>query len=519
MPPTKTPTSSLSGSHATCFSLLYLTAITVTATELLAKRVWYRTLAGIQRIFSRSGPPETSTIRPSPRLPVEILEMIIAHLIYDKSSLLACSLTCYSWYIVTVHHLHHTLITRAYFWDRVLWEKYKGPKWPKPLRNVHKAGLLPLVKKLHIFGARFINPPIFSPKRLSWCTLRHFTSFTNVQELGIDYLDITSFMPRIQRYFGCFLPTVHSLALREPIGSRRQIIYFIGLFKHLEDLKILYDENYRRSEPEPAHDPTLVPPFVPPLRGRLTVTCFTRVDVLEEMITLFGGIRFRYMHLFDVVGMQLLLGACAETLETLRLYPTDPRGKEHSLNGFQMLTDGFTGASSIRDFDLSRNRILRTLEVASPGAVSSALYRNGSLDTATGPFAYALSTITSPVFTEIIAIFRDYDFQGVGPPWTHSVLVCRLSPAEIAKEALWFDWRFRVFQAMRRIRDFQLVLCVNTWGPVGEYTVGVLKRAVAAEKVKRRFDDTYIEPLVVYSPRGDRPQKMECCCSPSWIPL
>ena len=74
--------------------------------------------------------------------------------------------------------------------------------------------------------------------------------------------------------------------------------------------------------------------------------------------------------------------------------------------------------------------------------------------------------------------------------------------------------RFRVFQAMREIRDFQLVLCVDAWDAVGEYAMGVAKRAVAAEKAKRRFDDTYVEPLVVYSPRGPRPQKMESWCSP-----
>ena len=34
------------------------------------------------------------------------------------------------------------------------------------------------------------------------------------------------------------------------------------------------------------------------------------------------------MDLFFVHGMRLLLDACAETLETLRLYPNDPRGEE-----------------------------------------------------------------------------------------------------------------------------------------------------------------------------------------------
>ena len=49
---------------------------------------------------------------------------------------------------------------------------------------------------------------------------------------------------------------------------------------------------------------------------------------MRDMITLFGGLRFRCMDLFRVKCVQLLLGACAETLETLWLYPTDLCGGE-----------------------------------------------------------------------------------------------------------------------------------------------------------------------------------------------
>jgi hypothetical protein len=311
-----------------------LIMITVAVTELPVKRVWYRTLASIRRMISRSASPETSTTGPSyiTRLPAEILKMIIDHLICDSCTLLACSLTCYSWYIIVAPHIHHTLVTKTH-----PWYADTDPKWPKPLRNMHIVGLLPFVKKFHIRGAGVCGTPTFSPKLLSWCTLYHFTALTNVQELGIDYLDIPSFIPRIRWYFGHFSLTVRSLALREPKGSRRQIIYFIGIFKHLEDLKLIYDKV--DSQDEPAEDPTLVPPFIPPLRGRLTVVRLPRARILKDMIELFGGIRFRYMDLFNVVGTRLLLDACAETLETLRLYPSDPRGKELSLNGLRMRTD------------------------------------------------------------------------------------------------------------------------------------------------------------------------------------
>ena len=112
MPPKQTPTSSLSGSHAAYFSSSYLTTVTATATELFAKRVLYRTLARIGKMRSGGGvSPETSTTHNSPttRLPLEVAETIVAHLAYDKSSLRACALKCYSWYITAVPYLHRAL--------------------------------------------------------------------------------------------------------------------------------------------------------------------------------------------------------------------------------------------------------------------------------------------------------------------------------------------------------------------------------------------------------------------------
>lgn len=175
----------------------------------------------------------------------------------------------------------------------------------------------------------------------------------------MDYLDVPSFIPRIWRYFGYFLPTLRSLALREPKGSRRQIVYFIGLFEYLEGLKFLYDSVY--SQEELTGDQTLVLPFVPPPRGQLTATHFTGVGLLEDMVHLFGGIRFRRMDLCNVDGMRLLY-ACAETLETLQLYSTDPRGKEPFLDIVQVPAGSFAARSSRRDVDLSRTVSFRDLD-------------------------------------------------------------------------------------------------------------------------------------------------------------
>ena len=72
---------------------------------------------------------------------------------------------------------------------------------------------------------------------------------------------------------------------------------------------------------------TLVPPFTPPLRGWLRVEFFTGVSFSKTMIDMFGGIRSRHVDLHRVDGMSLLLGAYAERLETLRLYPNYPRSQ------------------------------------------------------------------------------------------------------------------------------------------------------------------------------------------------
>ena len=317
--PLKTPTSSLSGSYSACFLSLYLTAVSATVLELRFKRVLYRTLAIVWKIYSRGVSLETSTTHRSPaaRLPLEVVEIIIAYLRYDTHSLRACTLTCYSWYIAAVPHLHHTLTTSIYSWDR-------KTRWPNPIRYTHMLGLLPLVKEFRV-RERYDE---LSPKRFNCCILRQFSALTNVQKLEIGRLDIPSFMPRIQRYFRHFLPTVQSLVLGEPEGSRRQIIYFIGLFQNLQDLEFYDRLGFREG---PGGDSTLIPAFVPPLRGWLRLLHFNDADLLKDMIDLFGGIRFRYMNLYQVHGMRSLLHACATTLECVVFDLTDSPGEQLSL--------------------------------------------------------------------------------------------------------------------------------------------------------------------------------------------
>jgi len=58
-----------------------------------------------------------------------------------------------------------------------------------------------------------------------------------------------------------------------------------------------------------------------------------------------------------------------------------------------------------------------------------------------------------------------------------------------------------VFQEVQKARDFQLVLCADVWYVVGEYSVGVLKEAVAAGKAKGMFNPFSSEPTVIHTPQ------------------
>ena len=318
MAPRKTPTSSLSSSHFSCFSSPYLT-IAFTAFKLLIMRIWYRIRILLCRLCSGGTSSETSPTCPSSatRLPLEVVDIIVAYLVHDLPSLRACSLTCYSWYIAAVTPLHHPLVINTWTYS------YVSPlQGLEPIRRMHSLGLLPLVGSLEIKG---YYGAVISAKLFCHQTLRPFMALTNVQALTLTYLDIPSFIPQIRQYFGHFFPTVRSLRLGLPKGSNRQILFFIGSFQYLQNLWLCDNElpswGIGRGD-----DLKLVPTFTPPLQGQLTAWPWGRENFFRDMADFFGEIRFTEMRVFNAVETKFLLRACAKTLRTLQCLPTDPRG-------------------------------------------------------------------------------------------------------------------------------------------------------------------------------------------------
>lgn len=135
----------------------------------------------------------------------------------------------------------------------------------------------------------------------------------------------------------------------------------------------------------------------------------------------------------------------------------------------------------------------------------------GTLETASKVLKHALSTIRSPEFSRVTAIYQESDFYRIEPwgtsKWPH---LRDISQEEKAEEALRHCRRFELLREMRKVRDFELVLHADVWGPVGEDTVRMLEEAVAAEKAKKGFDDFSSEPLVTYTfRRGSRFEKFQ----------
>jgi hypothetical protein len=284
-------------------------ANTTTATELLGNLIKHLSLSN----SAETSPSITS-------LPQELVDMIISHFICDTRTLLACSGTCRSWNIAATPHLHYSLTTT---FGEARCPQDKKYQWPKPLKESHELQLLPFVKRLRIRQRVGFK---FSSERLDSSTLCYFSALTNLQELHIQDLQIPSFMPNIQQYFGHFAPSLRQLSLLEPKGSCRQLLYFIGLFPNLQHL-ILF-RPLLTDEAEGAADLALIPPSIPPLSGWMLLVCYKGKALIEGMIELFGGLRFRCMHLHEVEHTRLLLEACAGTLETLRLHPTDSYGED-----------------------------------------------------------------------------------------------------------------------------------------------------------------------------------------------
>lgn len=320
----------------------------------------------------------------------------MAYLTYDIQALKACAVTCFTWYNVATPHLHHTLTLRQ-------WATDASRTYLNPLEYLHKLELLPFIKQVQfergIFGSPWVVPRIFDPE-----SIQYFGALENLQNLAIADLDFSRFPVGVGEYFGHSSSRLRSVALNAPRGTRRQLLDFFRLFPELDDIKISH--YYPWTGAYDALDTPLIP-IRGELRGQLTLIDFSDEELLKDIIVAFGGIRFTSMDLDDVLGMQLLLEACADSLEAVHIHPGDgvqlcKRVLDPSEYFTNVCADGVLLVLSQR-LNLSCNTALRSLEVSGSFIVESPKHARTIRE--------LLSTITSPAFSEVIIVFYEPDVR------------------------------------------------------------------------------------------------------------
>ena len=106
-----------------------------------------------------------------------------------------------------------------------------------------------------------------------------------------------------------------------------------------------------------------------------------------------------------------------------------------------------------------------------------------------------------------MVLYQEHDFRGVQLPprnFPNALYFREMPQAEREEEVSRHRKAFELLREVRKARDFRLVLCADVWGAVAEYSVRMLKRAVAAESNNQGFDVLFPEPMVTCNPRRRR---------------
>jgi len=273
-------------------------------------------------------PPPTSPLpmtmdnKGLPSLPDDIVCEIF--ILLDMKALKSCSLACRTLSSSAKPLLHRTLHLTPRFGD------HTAPSFPghraefKGLSVLGKRGLLQHTRHISISLRR--NLLLLYDLEPYPQQLR---TLTNLRSLKTRWLDIPSFIPKMDEYFGAFLGSLQSLGLESPRGDREQILYFVCQFRDLQDLKINNFQDSSHSMRNGGSDFEIK--TSPPLNGTLDLhlvkTGSTWGDsngdqpTLSALLTLPSGLKFRTLKLSGCVGnnLQLLVDSCGSTLECMEL--------------------------------------------------------------------------------------------------------------------------------------------------------------------------------------------------------
>ena len=161
-----------------------------------------------------------------------------------------------------------------------------------------------------------------------------------------------------------------------------------------------------------------------------------------------------------------------------------PKGEEKKLKW---------AISGGEDFNLSRNKSIRTLETTSDSTIPE--YTDIS-----DFFKTVLSSITSPALLDVVIVYRELEFGEV----VHHLSCTDLGPRHFPHHfrmsvsmAQHCRQQFEVFKEMQKVRDFRLVLCADVFDRMVESAIEMLEDLVKEEKEKGGLDSLLHQPLII----------------------
>jgi len=159
------------------------------------------------------------------------------------------------------------------------------------------------------------------------------------------------------------------------------------------------------------------------------------------------------------------------------------------LEGLNLRTRWTADERSLRwDYDLSRNKSLRTLETTAASIAAAGDQVSIFLKT-------VVSTITSPLLLDVVIIYTTHDLSDSSLDL--SPALAAMVEREAAGYAASHEVRFRVFREMHQVRDLQLVLCADGGGSMWGYA-RKWNYVTEVERGKGVMEYILCEPLIVY---------------------
>jgi len=338
-----------------------------------------------------------------PGLPDDILCEIFGLL--DMEALKICSLTGKALSCSVKPFVHRTL----YLTPRSKVITFTKPKTPGPwnelkgLTALSERGLLQHTRHVSISLPR---NPLFVHDLEPY--VQQLRAITNLRSLKTRWLDVPSFIPKMEEYFGTFLGTLQSLELESPRGDHEQILYFACRFSNLRDLKVNGLQDYSHSIRNGG--PHFETKTFPPLNGTLDLQLNMNPGsgwsdlkgpqlFLGNLVALPSGLKFRTLKLSGCTGnnLRLLVDACAPALECMELTSEWFGWLFFSWDECYLFTPAQTislsGAPRCPPLDFKRHSALRELEIK--------LSQDTNIERIAGWLSETLLTVTSNVFTKL----------------------------------------------------------------------------------------------------------------------